>query len=67
MNKLTKEFNNIFHGIGMYGGEPVKIQLIDNVSPIIQPPRRIPLHYVQLLKDHLAEMLKEDVIEGPLF
>ena len=66
MNKLAKEYEDIFQGIGKYRGEPVKIQLTANVSPIIQPPRRIPLHYVQPLKDHLAEMIKEDVIEGPL-
>ena len=44
----------------------MKIQLTANVTPIIQPPRRTPLHYVQPLKDHLVEMIKEDVIEGPL-
>ena len=61
MDKLAHEFEDIFKGIGKYRGEPVKIQLTDNVSPIIQPPRRIPLHYIQPLKDHLAEMIKEDV------
>ena len=66
MDKLFKEYEDIFKGIGKYRGEPVKIQLTDNVLPIIQPPRRIPLHYVQPLKDHLEEMIKEDVIEGPL-
>ena len=66
MDEMAKEYEDIFQGIGKYRGEPVKIQLTANVSPIIQPPRRIPLHYVQPLKDHLAEMIKEDVIEGPL-
>ena len=59
MDKLATEFEDIFKGIGKYRGEPVKIQLTDNVLPIIQPPRRIPLHYVQPLKDHLEEMIKE--------
>jgi hypothetical protein len=62
MTKLVEEFEDIFKGIGKYRGEPVKIQIPDNISPIIQTPRRIPLHYVQPLKDHLAEMIKEDVI-----
>ena len=66
MNNLAKDYMVIFQGIGKYKGEPVKIQLTGDVSPIIQPPRRIPLLYVQPLKDHLAEMIKEDVIEGPL-
>ena len=43
------------------------IQLKENVTPIIQPARRIPLHYVKpLLEDHLAELIKEDVVEGLL-
>ena len=66
MNELVTEFDDIFQGVGRYRGEPVKIQMTDNVLPIIQPPRRIPLHYIQPLKDHLAEMIDQDVIEGPL-
>ena len=66
MTELVEEFEDIFKGIGKYRGEPVKIQITDNVLPIIQPPRWIPLHYIQPLKEHLAEMIKEDVIEGPL-
>ena len=33
---------------------------------MIQLPRRIPLHYREPLEDHLAELLEQDVIEGPL-
>ncbi len=66
MDELVEEFADIFQGIGKYRGEPVKIQMTDNVLPIIQPPRRIPLHYIQPLKEHLAEMIEQDVIEGPL-
>ena len=66
MNELVEEFEDIFQGIGKYKGEPVKIQMTDNVLPIIQPPRRILLHYIQPLKEHLAEMIEQDVIEGPL-
>ena len=43
-----------------------KIQVREDIQPVIQPRRRIPLHYVKPLEDHLAELLDEDVIEGPL-
>ena len=67
MCKIQEEFADIMSGgIGMYNGDPVKIQMAEGVTPVIQPPRRVPLHYVQPLKDHLDEMLREDVIEGPL-
>ena len=66
MNKLTEEYEDIFGGVGKYNGPEIKIQLRDNVVPVIQPRRRIPLHYMQPLEDHLKELLEEDVIEGPL-
>ena len=66
MEQLVVEFGDIFGGIGKYKGDLVKIQMKEDVPAVIQPPRRIPLHYRQPLKDHLEELLKEDVIEGPL-
>ena len=55
MNKLVKDYAGIFQGIGEYRGEPVRIKVDKDASPIIQPPRRIPLHYVEPLKEHLEE------------
>ena len=66
MAKLVNEFKDIFEGVGKYEGPEVVIQLKENVKPVIQPARRIPLHYVKPLEDHLAELAKEDVVEGPL-
>ena len=67
MNTILEEYSDIMSGgIGKYKGDPVKIQMEEGVTPVIQPPRRVPLHYVQPLKDHLEELKEEDVIEGPL-
>ena len=66
MDRIIQDHKELFEGVGKYNGEPVRIQLEENVKPVIQPPRRIPLHYVQPLNDHLEELLKEDVIEGPI-
>ena len=67
MNQILEEYSDIMSGgIGKYKGDPVKIQMEEGVTPVIQPPRRVPLHYVQPLKDHLEELKQEDVIEGPL-
>ena len=66
MEKIKEEFKGIFGGVGKYKGDPVRIQMDERVKPIIQPPRKILLHYVKPLEDHLEELLKEDVIEGPL-
>ena len=66
MEQIVEEYRDMFGGVGKYKGPAVKIQLKEGVKPVIQPPRRIPLHYVEPLKDHLKELLEEDVIEGPL-
>ena len=66
MGKIKKEFSDVFGGIGKYRGDPVKIQMAENVKPVIQAPRRIPLHYLDPLKQHLEELVANDVIEGPL-
>ena len=67
MSQILDEYSDIMSGeIGKYKGDPVKIQMEEGVTPVIQPPRRVPLHYVQPLKDHLEELKKEDVIEGPI-
>ena len=66
MEETAKKFKDIFGGVGKYEGPEVKIQVKEGVIPVIQPPRRIPLHYVQPLKDHLKELVEEDVVEGPL-
>ena len=38
----------------------------EDVSLVIQPVRKIPLHYIKPLDDHITELLQQDVIEGPL-
>ena len=60
MGKIKKEFSDVFGGIGKYRGDPVKIQMAENVKPVIQAPRRIPLHYLDPLKQHLEELVDEE-------
>ena len=51
---------------GKFKGHPIKIQLHPNVRPVIQPPCRIPLHYMERLEKELNSMIRNDIIEGPL-
>ena len=66
MEKLAKEYNEVFEGIWKYKGPPVEIQIKEGVRPVVQPPRRIPLHYQEPLREHIQELLEAGVIEGPL-
>ena len=66
MEILITEYEDIFEEVGKYKGDPVRIQAKIGVKFIIQPARRIPLHYRQPLKNHIEELIQEGVIEGPL-
>ena len=62
MGEMITEYADI----GKYKGNPVKIRVADNVTSVIQPARRIPIHYMKPLKDDLGKMIEQDVIKGPL-
>ena len=66
MEKVVKDYKELFEGIGKYKGPPVKIQVKERVRPVVQPPRRIPLHYQDPLEKHIQELLEAGVSEGPL-
>ena len=44
----------------------IEIQFKEEASPVIQAQRRIPLHFVHSLRDHLRKVMEEDVVEGAL-
>ena len=66
MEKVAKDYKEIFKGIGKYRGPPVEIQVKEGVRPVVQPPRRMPLHYQEPLREHIQELLEGGVIGGPL-
>ena len=67
MEKIRQEFSDVFSDVtGKVKGAPIKIQVREDAIPVIQPPRRIPLHYMERLEAELKKMKSEDIIEGPL-
>ena len=67
MRALTNTFPQLFQDkTGKFKGHSIKIQLHPNAMPIIQPLRRIPLHYMELLEKELNNMICGDIIEDPL-
>ena len=67
MEKIRNEFSDVFTDTtGKVKGTPIKIQVREDAIPVIQPPRRIPLHYIDRLEAELEKMKHEDIIEGPL-
>ena len=55
---LANEYPDRFQGIGSFPGKQ-KIHIIDNATPVIQPPRKYPVHIREELKRELEKM--EDI------
>ncbi|XP_063635188.1 uncharacterized protein K02A2.6-like [Cydia splendana] len=65
--KILDEFLDIFEGMGCLPGE-YKIQLKNDVSPVVHAPRKLPLALKDQIKNKLDEMEREGIIskvEGP--
>ena len=64
MQDIIKDFPSVFTDTtGRFRGELRKIQVKSNAVPVIQAPRRIPLH-CRGGKAELEKMISEDIIEG---
>ena len=66
MTRLLEDFNPLFDGIGKAGIPPIHIYTKEGRAPVAQKQRTVAHQYLEPLKKHLEELLKEDVIEGPL-
>ena len=52
VERVVKNFKPLFEGIGKYEGQPVPIQVGEDVSPVIKPVRKIPSHLIKPLDDN---------------
>ena len=67
MQEIIEKFPTVFTDrTGKCKGAPIEIQTKARAIPVIQPPRRIPLQYLDKVKDEIQTMLAEDIIEGPI-
>ena len=60
---IAEEFADRFEGLGRLSKVQVQIHLNPDVTPVIQPHRRIPFHLRQKVKDELQHLEDMDVIE----
>ena len=67
MSKIKEKFSDVFSDkTGKFRGAQIRIQVEKDATPVIQPRRKIPLHYVDKLEEEIKKMIEEDIIEGPL-
>ncbi len=58
---VLEEFADVFKGIGLFPGE-CTIHLDPHATPVVHPPRRIPLALRSRLKEELESMERQGVI-----
>ena len=64
LEHLKEEFCDVFEGLGKFKGEePYHIELKPGVTPVIQPPRKVPFALHDKLKETLDQMEKDGVIK----
>lgn len=59
---LVALYEEVFAGLGSFPGEPYSIVLKDNVTPVINPPRRVPLALHDKLKRTLEQLEQDGII-----
>ena len=59
---MMDEYKDCFDKIGRFPGDQYHIQLIDNPTPVIHPPRTVPVHILPLYKAELEKMIADDII-----
>ena len=59
---VTNEYQDCFDKIGRFPGAQYHIQLSDNATPIIHPPRTVPVQILPLYKAELEKMIADDII-----
>ena len=58
---LIQEFNDVFEGLGMLGGQ-YTIVTDKSVKPVVHPPRRLPIALIDQVQEKLDEMVKDGII-----
>ena len=59
---VLKEYQDYFDKIGRFPGDQYHIELIDNPTPVIHPPRTVPVHILPLYKAELEKLIDDDII-----
>jgi transposase InsO family protein len=59
---LLNQFADVFDGLGKLNKYTIKLEVDENVAPIIQNPRRVPVAMRKPLEEKITELLKDDII-----
>lgn len=60
---LVTEYQQLFQGVGKMKDVEIKLHIDPDVSPVTQPPRRIPFHLRKQVAAELKRLEENDIIE----
>ena len=66
MNEIVSKFPRLFTGVGRAQIDPIHIYMDKKVKPVQQKQRKVALHFLPRLKEHLDELKANDVISRSL-
>ena len=66
MKKIVNEFQHVFEGMGRAKVDPIDIKMKPGAIPVTQGRQEIPIQYRKPLEKKIQDLLKYDLIEGPL-
>ena len=59
---MLNEYRDCFDKIGRFPGDQYHIEIIDNPTPVVHPPRTVPVHILPLYKAELEKMISDNII-----
>ncbi|XP_053398171.1 uncharacterized protein LOC128556631 [Mercenaria mercenaria] len=63
VDKICKNYNSVFTGIGKYKDKQIDLIIDPDVQPVSQPHRRIPFHQRKQVEKELKRLEDLDIIE----
>lgn len=63
LRPTIQEFDEVFHGVGKLTDVQVHLHIDKNVTPVVQPTRRIPFALRQKVEHELEKLQENDIIE----
>jgi hypothetical protein len=61
---IISKYPSIFNGVGRLNNYQLKVHINPDVSPVAQPPRRVPFHIRKAVDKKLKELEELDIIES---
>ena len=63
LGEVVGKYPTAFDGIGKFTGDPVKLNIDQDVEPVAQPVRRLPFGHREGVESMLDDLLEQDIIE----